>query len=48
MPLKVHLDTDMRGELRDQCALALLLRWPAVELTGLTTVAEVDGRRRTR
>lgn len=44
--LKVHLDTDFGGDIDDLCALALLLRWPEeVQLTGVTTVAELDGRR---
>jgi inosine-uridine nucleoside N-ribohydrolase len=43
--VKVHLDTDLGGRLDDLCALALLLRWPGVELTGITTVLEDDGRR---
>jgi inosine-uridine nucleoside N-ribohydrolase len=29
----------------DLCALAMLLKWPDVELTGITTVAEEQGRR---
>lgn len=43
--MKVHLDTDFGGDTDDLCALALLLTWPGVEITGITTVAEVDGRR---
>ena len=39
--LIVHLDTDIGGDIDDLCALALLLRWKGVELTGVTTVAEV-------
>jgi purine nucleosidase len=42
---KVHLDTDIGGDIDDLCALALLLRWPGVELIGVTTVAENEGRR---
>jgi purine nucleosidase len=42
----IHLDTDLGGDIDDLCALALLLRWPAeIRLTGLTTVAENEGRR---
>ena len=44
-PLRVHLDTDIGGDIDDLCALALVLAWPAVELTGVTTVIEDDGRR---
>jgi purine nucleosidase len=43
--VKVHLDTDIGGDIDDLCALALLLNWPDVEITGITTVAEHDGKR---
>ncbi len=43
--LKLHLDTDLGGDIDDLCALAMVLGWPEVELTGVTTVAEVEGRR---
>lgn len=43
--MKIHLDTDFGGDTDDLCALAMLLEWPGVEITGITTVAEVDGRR---
>ncbi len=42
---KVHLDTDIGGDIDDLCALAMLLRWPGVELVGVTTVADDAGRR---
>jgi len=43
---KIHLDTDLGGDIDDLCALAMLLRWPGnVHLTGITTVAEANGRR---
>jgi len=42
---KIHLDTDLGGDIDDLCALAMLLRWKDVELTGITTVAEAHGRR---
>jgi purine nucleosidase len=43
---KIHLDTDLGGDIDDLCALALLLRLrDEVQLTGVTTVAENDGRR---
>ena len=29
----------------DLCALAMLLKWPDIEITGVTTVAEAQGRR---
>ncbi|HYI13873.1 MAG TPA: nucleoside hydrolase, partial [Thermomicrobiales bacterium] len=43
--LKIHLDTDFGGDIDDLAALALLLKWPDVEITGITTVAEEGGRR---
>ena len=44
--LQIHLDTDFGGDIDDLCALAMLLRWPAdIHLTGVTTVAELKGRR---
>ena len=43
---KVHLDTDLGGDMDDLCALAMLLRRSEdVHLTGVTTVAEANGRR---
>jgi inosine-uridine nucleoside N-ribohydrolase len=42
---KIHLDTDLGGDIDDLCALAMLLHWPDVEITGITTVAEANGRR---
>src|SRR5919204_6624497 len=43
--MKLHLDTDLGGDIDDLCALAMLLRWPDLEITGITTVAEDNGRR---
>jgi inosine-uridine nucleoside N-ribohydrolase len=44
--LKIHLDTDLGGDIDDLCALAMLLRWSEdTELVGITTVAEAGGRR---
>jgi inosine-uridine nucleoside N-ribohydrolase len=43
--IKVHLDTDLGGDIDDLCALALLLKWPNVEITGITTVLEDQGKR---
>jgi purine nucleosidase len=44
--VKVHLDTDFGGDLDDFCALAMLLRWsPAIDLTGITVVGDIQGRR---
>lgn len=42
---KVHLDTDFGGDIDDLAALALLLKWPDTQITGVTTVAEERGRR---
>lgn len=42
---KIHLDTDLGGDIDDLCALVMLLRWENVEFTGITTVAEASGRR---
>jgi inosine-uridine nucleoside N-ribohydrolase len=42
---KLHLDTDIGGDMDDMCALALLLKWPNLEITGVTTTAEENGRR---
>jgi purine nucleosidase len=45
-PLKVHLDTDLGGDIDDLCALAMLLRWREdVHIIGITTVAEAKGKR---
>jgi len=43
--MKVHLDTDIGGDIDDLCALALLLGSPEVELVGVTTVLETGGKR---
>lgn len=43
---KIHLDTDLGGDIDDLCALAMLLRWPGgVHITGITTVGEINGKR---
>ena len=42
---KLHIDTDIGGDIDDLCALALVLKWPGAELVGVTTVAEHSGRR---
>jgi purine nucleosidase len=42
---RIHLDTDLGSDTDDLCALAMLLGWPGVELTGVTTVSDPDGRR---
>jgi inosine-uridine nucleoside N-ribohydrolase len=43
--VRIHLDTDLGGDTDDACALAMLLGWPEVEITGITTVADRGGRR---
>jgi inosine-uridine nucleoside N-ribohydrolase len=43
--MRVHLDTDLGGDPDDACALAMLLGLREVELVGITTVADRDGRR---
>jgi inosine-uridine nucleoside N-ribohydrolase len=43
--MKVHLDTDIGGDPDDACALAMLLRWPSLEIVGVTTCTEIDGKR---
>lgn len=42
---KIHLDTDIGGDMDDLCALAMLLKWPDIEITGVTTVSDEQGRR---
>lgn len=43
--MRLHLDTDLGGDIDDLQALAYLLASPEVELTGITTAAEDAGRR---
>ncbi len=43
--MRVHLDTDFGGDTDDACALAYLLAREDVDLVGVTTVADADGRR---
>src|SRR2546421_497063 len=43
--LKLHLDTDIAGDIDDLCALALVLNWPDAELVAVTTVSDDEGRR---
>lgn len=44
-PVRIHLDTDLGGDIDDLCALAMVLRWPGAELVAVTTVADDAGRR---
>ena len=43
--MKLHLDTDIGSDMDDLCALAMLLKWPDLEITGITTVSDDRGRR---
>lgn len=43
--MKIHLDTDFGGDIDDLCALALALKWPGAEITGITTVIDDGGMR---
>ena len=43
--VKLHLDTDLGGDIDDLCALAMALNWPETELLAVTTVADDQGRR---
>ncbi len=46
MKNKIHLDTDLGGDIDDLCALAMLLRWPEeLQFTGITVVGDDHGRR---
>ncbi len=43
--MRIHLDTDFGGDPDDACALTMLLGWPDVELVGITTALDREGRR---
>jgi len=43
--LKLHLDTDIGGDIDDLCALAMVLNWPDVDLLAVTTNSDDRGRR---
>lgn len=43
--MRIHLDTDIGGDIDDVCALAYLARADGVELAGITTVLDDGGRR---
>src|SRR5690606_20914446 len=45
MTHRLHLDTDLGGDPDDLCALAMLLGWPDVHITGITTTQDDDGQR---
>jgi inosine-uridine nucleoside N-ribohydrolase len=41
----LHIDTDFGGDPDDACALAMMLGWQDVEITGITTTLEDSGQR---
>lgn len=43
--LKLHIDTDLGGDIDDLCALAMVLNWPGAELLAVTTNSDDGGRR---
>ena len=43
--LKLHLDTDIGGDIDDLCALAMVLKWPDAELLAVTTNSDDQGKR---
>lgn len=45
MTQRIHLDTDFGGDPDDACALAMLLGWPDIDITGITTSADRGGLR---
>lgn len=42
---KIHLDTDLGGDIDDLCALAMVLAWPEAEITGITVPGDSGGKR---
>lgn len=45
LDMRLHIDTDFAGDPDDACALAMVLGWPGIEIVGITTTADPDGRR---
>ena len=43
--LKLHLDSDIGGDIDDLCALAMALNWPDVVLLTVTTNCAEGSRR---
>ncbi len=43
--MKLHIDTDLGGDMDDLCAVALALNWPGVELLAVTTNSDDGGKR---
>ncbi len=42
---RVHIDTDLGGDMDDLCALAMVLRWPGADLIAVTTNQDNAGKR---
>jgi purine nucleosidase len=42
---KLHLDTDLGGDIDDLCALAMLCKWPGVDLSAVSTNQDNSGTR---
>ncbi|MEJ5200453.1 MAG: nucleoside hydrolase [Anaerolineae bacterium] len=45
MMTRLHLDTDLGGDIDDLCALVMVLNWPGAELIAVTTNSDDGGRR---
>jgi len=45
MSIRIHLDTDIGGDIDDLCAMAMLLKRDDLEITGVTTTADDGGKR---
>ena len=43
--IKLHLDTDLGGDIDDLCALAMVCKWPDVDLLAVTTNQDDHGTR---
>ena len=43
--MRLHIDSDLGDDPDDACALVMTLGWPGVEVSGITTVDDHDGRR---
>ncbi len=43
--MRLHIDSDLGDDPDDACALVMTLGWPGVEVCGVTTVDDADGRR---
>lgn len=45
LKIRIHLDTDLGGDIDDLCALAFLLRSTHVDITAITVVGDTGGKR---